>query len=58
MPGVDAEEWTRIESASSWVNASLEINEHMLGSFGEAGTIAKTSMTRDLIPHDEVRVPP
>jgi hypothetical protein len=42
---VDAEEWECIVSASSQADMSLEIIERMLGSFGEAVSMAQASMT-------------
>lgn len=50
---LDAEEWSRVESASSRANASLEIIRHMLGNLGEAVSIAYASMMWDLIPYGE-----
>jgi hypothetical protein len=36
---------------------SLETIERMLGSFGEATSIARVSMTRDFVPFGHVSAP-
>lgn len=49
--GSDAEEWECIQSTSSWADTSLETIERILGSFGNAVSIARSSMMPDFIPY-------
>lgn len=51
------EEWQCIKSASSLADIRLETIERMLGSFGEAVSIARVSMMQDFIPYGQVSAP-
>jgi hypothetical protein len=54
---MEAEEWHLIEAASDLANKSLEAVQCFLCNFREAVLIAYSSMTLDIIPHDQVNAP-
>lgn len=53
--GANAENWRQVELASSWGHLSLSTIEETLGSFGDAISIVRPSMMRDIIPCGQVR---
>lgn len=54
---MEAEEWHLIEAASNWADKSLEAVQCFLCNFREEVLIAYSSMTWDIIPHDQVNAP-